>query len=398
MEENKDDKMIIYTYFVKLLRAALNGTVPDNPPENLDWKGLYRLADYNGVACTVYYGMMQLPKESRPESAVMSELKKAAQIVLGRGTMLDIEVGSIMSAMDEAGINYIPLKGWRMKDMYPRPDMRSMCDVDILVSEEDMVNIPDIMKECGFTLENHGVNHDSYHNSGTLSVEIHWLLFGDSSPYYSYFKDYYKRAVPCGEEGGRKCEMKFSDEEFFIHLITHMAKHFSGSGTGIRSVMDVYEYRLHFEDMLDWDYIDSELEGIGLKGFAHAAWELAYDMFAGETDDVLGRHRDMALHILSAGTYGNRKSRVETYMGGKYNNKAGYILHRVFPKLGHMKAAYPFLRKAPYLLPVFWCIRGVRSILYSRKEIKYEFGVVRDMDDSDMKRMKQIMKDSGLSD
>ena len=128
----------MHLYLIQLLRAALNGKPPAAPPEDLDWRQLYTQADFHSVACAAYYGILMLTEEQQPEPEVLGLFRKAAQIVLGRETMQEYDLQHIMEELDNKGIPYMPLKGWKLKHLYPRPDMRSMCDVDILVRQEDM--------------------------------------------------------------------------------------------------------------------------------------------------------------------------------------------------------------------------------------------------------------------
>ena len=391
----EDSKMVMYTYYVKLLKAALNGMVPDNPPDNLDWNKLYTLAERQSVACTVYYGIMKLPAEARPDKSVMALFKKSSQVALGMGVRQELELSSVMAMMDEEGIGYIPLKGWHMKRMYPRPDMRYMCDVDILIDKNTLKKVSDIMEKCGFEFKTNGANDYGYIKNNTITAEIHWLLFEEKSEWYDYFKNYYAESEPC-EEGGRRCERKFTKEQFFMHMLVHLVKHFKGSGTGIRSVMDIYIYNKQYGKELDWIYLENELDKLELKGFLHAVLELAEDMFAPDSDDMLKRHPKMALHVLSTGMYGDRATSVKNSVTKKYNNKFSYMMHRIFLDRSKMKLAYPCLEKAPFLLPVFWVVRLVRVLLFSRNNMKAELGALYAMDDSEKERMTEIMKDSGL--
>ncbi|RHV09479.1 hypothetical protein DXB73_13790 [Clostridium sp. OM05-6BH] len=49
--------------------------------------------------------------------------------------------------------------------------------------------------------------------------------------------------------------------------MTHMFKHFDGSGTGIRSLLDQYVYLNRLEDSLDFPYIDKQCEILGTADF-----------------------------------------------------------------------------------------------------------------------------------
>lgn len=386
----------MYQYFIHLLRCALHGTAPDIPPADLDWKKLYQLADLHSVACTLYYSIISLPEEQQPEPDILRLFQKAMQISLGRESLQHFEIQDVMNHLEDNGIPYLPLKGWRIKHLYPRPDMRSMCDVDILISKESMPKIPAIMDTCGFQLESHGENHDAYQKTEALSTEIHWFLFAERSPYYDYFKNYMDRAAAI-EPG--KMEQQLSNEDFYIHLIAHMAKHFRGGGTGVRSFMDIYEYQRTYGDTLDTNYLDAELEKINLRGFAHAVDELAQSWFAGGGTGVKrDSHPKMALHILSAGTYGRKDFGIVSSIQENDLGKRAYLMQRFFPGRSFMQTNYPLLEKAPFLLPFFWVVRGFRSVFLRRHTLKYELQAVRQTDDTQKDYMKEVWQDSGLVD
>lgn len=381
-------------YLIELLRSALQGITPDAPPADLDWRQLYELADSHSVACTVYYGILLLPSEQQPEPDILALFRKAMQIVLGRESMQHFEIQNVMKHMDDSNISYLPLKGWRLKHLYPRPDMRSMCDVDILVSPDDINKFPELMKKCGFHLELHGQNHDEYVKTEFVSTEIHWLLFAKDSPYYEYFKNHMERTNVVNETSA---EHQLSDEDFYIYLIAHMAKHFRGGGTGVRSIMDIYLYQCAYGDKMDTAYLNCELQKLNLLNFAHAAEELALFWFSKNPDDKpANSHPKMALHILTAGTYGRMDVGIASSISEGNTGKKAYLLERFFPSLDFMRSQYKILDKAPFLLPLFWVIRGFRSVFLRRENFKNELRAVRKTDAEESERMKEIWRDSGL--
>lgn len=383
----------MYSYLIQLLRAALQGKTPPAPPEDLDWRQLYTQADFHSVACTVYYGILMLPEEQQPEQEVLGLFRKAAQIVLGRETMQQYEVQHIMEKLDSKGIPYLPLKGWKMKRLYPRPDMRSMCDVDILIRQEDMPGFPAIMKESGFELEYHGMHHDEYIKNGTLSIEIHRLLFEPDSDWYEYFKQYMERTSVLDS---KRQERQLPQEDFYLYLIAHMAKHFRNGGTGVRSVMDVYVYQKAYGDSLDTAYVQREFEKLGLGGFARAMEELAQSWFAGEQirSDC---HPKMAAYILNGGAYGLKDRGILSSVHEAGNHKGKYLLRRCFPNRHFMAAQYPCIEKVPVLLPLFYGVRAFRTVFFRRESFKREIRTVYEEDGEKREQIEEIWKDSGLS-
>ena len=58
-----------------------------------------------------------------------------------------------------------------------------------------------------------------------------------------------------------------------------MFKHFDGSGTGIRSLLDQYVYLNRLEDSLDFPYIDKQCEILGTADFEKENRDLCKKVF-----------------------------------------------------------------------------------------------------------------------
>ena len=82
-------------------------------------------------------------------------------------------------------------------------------------------------------------------------------------------------------------------------------------------------------------------------------------------------------YIVSNGTFGNQKNSAAVSIA-----KAGrmkFILKAIFPNYKSMQSMFPWLRTWPMLLPFAWVLRGVRSMMFRKKNIekqinKYKYG------------------------
>ena len=73
-----------------------------------------------------------------------------------RYEQLNYENERICMALEKAQIPFIPLKGSIIRKYYPESWMRTSCDVDVLVHEEDAEKAVDVLvKEYGYTQELH---------------------------------------------------------------------------------------------------------------------------------------------------------------------------------------------------------------------------------------------------
>ncbi len=68
----------------------------------------------------------------------------------------------------------------------------------------------------------------------------------------AYYEDIKKRLI---RDGKHAFAYHFTDNDFYIYFITHAYKHYSGSGTGVRTLVDCYIYNKKKGELLDYDYI-----------------------------------------------------------------------------------------------------------------------------------------------
>ena len=171
-----------------------------------------------------------------------------------------------------------------------------------------------------------------------------------------------------------------SDEDFYIYITSHAYKHYSGSGTGLRTLLDFYAYLSVKEETLDFDYILTECKKLGIDDFEKHNRILCRKVFAPQQtynqdsfEQSLSADELMMLqYYLSSGVYGtfdrmvaNRMKKQKKAEGKKNLSKLSYYRHRVFPVM-ELYEKYPLLVKHKWLIPPYWFYRIVR-MLFSKK-------------------------------
>ena len=97
-------------------------------------------------------------------------------------------------------------------------------------------------------------------------------------------------------------------EDFYIYIITHEYKHFSGCGTGIRSLLDCIILLNKFEKLLDWDYIRCETDKLGLTDFEETQRKLCKKLLSSfDEADFTQNETELLQYFVSSGVYGNYK-------------------------------------------------------------------------------------------
>jgi len=136
-----------------------------------------------------------------------------------------------------------------------------------------------IMLSHSYTAEHYGVgNHDVYMKPPVLNFELHTSLFGSAhaEPLYKYYADTKRLLI---KDEGNNYGYHFSDEDFYVYMTAHEWKHYSGSGTGIRSLLDCYVYCKIKGENLNRNYITEQCRQLEITDFEKERRALAVKIF-----------------------------------------------------------------------------------------------------------------------
>ncbi len=343
---------------IYLVSCAVNGTTPDaKRTAGMDPDAICRLAARHRIAATVAPAL---------EAAGIRDKRfaDAGKACLLKSAVLDREMTSLFRELDAAGIWHMPLKGIVLQRLYPMYGMRQMADCDILFDGERAEDVRTVMEKLGFRQKQSSAGyHDVYRKEPAIVFEMHRTLFstGPHDKLDVYYRDVKSRLLGSG------FEKHLSPEDFYLYMTAHEYKHYSGGGTGLRSLLDTYLFLRNNEP--DMNYVKTEAAKMGIAGFEAANRSLAQRLFSGK--ELSEADREMLDYILSSGAYGTAVHQVENAMARQKQGRLGYTLRRFrvpFSRKNGSYAAYaamyPFFYRHRLLLPFlpFWRLfRSIRS-------------------------------------
>ncbi|MBO7573335.1 MAG: nucleotidyltransferase family protein [Bacilli bacterium] len=299
-------------------------------------------------------------------------LKKLEEYYLSnvrKSALFAKERKDIYKFLNDNQIDFLPLKGIVIKDFYLDPDTREFADNDILFTASKDKLVKEFFVKKGYKVETfRRGNHDVYQKKPFFNFEMHRDLFAereDGRAFSTYFKDYLKNSSI--KDG---YEHYLNKEDFYIYFLAHAFKHFDNSGCGIRTLIDFYLYLKNNE--LDFDYINKELEMIGLLDFSNKLSSLSIKVF--DEEELDEEEIEMLLFIASSGTYGTLANSVAK--GVKEKGRFRYLMRRIFPPMSFYKTAYPRLYKTKVLIPVAWFMRLFRIIFKNPKRATAEIKLI----------------------
>lgn len=279
------------------------------------------------------------------------------------------DVRRVFDAFDQEKIDYLPLKGCRMKHLYPKPELRIMGDADILIRMEQYDRIRGIMLSLGFT-EGPQTDHELIWNSGGLLLELHKRLIPSyNKDYFAYFGDGWQLAA--AEQGTRYTMVP---EDAWTYLFTHFAKHYRDGGIGLRHITDLWVWQRRHPD-LDWLAVEANLRSLQLWEFCSNIRRLLDVWFGGREGDEMTDF--ITQFLFDSGSWGQETARLLA-ASLKKSKSAGSIrsgrirawIKAFFPSAAEIAPRYPILRRFPWLLPVVWPYRWIRAALFGRSTIR----------------------------
>lgn len=379
------------SFILNVVGAVVGDKELPEQPSQIDWEKVWSVATYHNVANIIGYGI-QMGAYSMDEN-----IKGLFTQAVYKAVLVDEnqkkEFAALFETFEEYKINYMPLKGLTLKEFYPSSDMRNMSDGDILIDLSKRGEIEKSMQERGYAFKKESNHELIYVKPPFIHVELHKCLIPSyNEDLYAYYGDGWKLARRIGDS----FRFEMSDEDTYIYIITHFAKHYRDGGAGIKYIADIWLYKN--KKNIDMEYVLAEMEKLGLKKFTELILSLADAWFSCKefTDVTL----DMTNYILASGQYGNEKNATLSRTVRENSDDSGDDLkkkglrHLIFPTLEQMRRNYPVLNKAPYLIGFMWVWRWIRTIIGKtdkRNLKKFEY-----LSDKNISEFELHMKKVGL--
>lgn len=374
---------------LQLITAAVTESRRELPAD-WDWEAVVQTGQRHQILPLLYYGALQIGADVPAEQKKVLELSTFRQVMISQNQQYALE--ALFAAFEEAGVAYMPLKGTLLKTLYPKAEMRSMGDADVLIQTQQYDRIRELMPTLGYTAVTES-DHEFIWQSRVLYLELHKRLIPSyNKDYYAYYGNGWQLAKI---QNGHRYSM--TDEDQFIYLFTHFAKHYRDGGIGLKHMTDLWVYRRH-HPALDEAYLQKELTALQLYTFyTHIRRTLAV-WFEGAAAD---EHTDFITDfIFDSGLFGLHQNHVLSdgvkisQSGG--NAKARKTWRLVFLPYANMCEKYPWLKKMPILLPVMWVYRIVETVLFKGDRIQKQKANLDQMKAEDIENYRDALHFVGL--
>lgn len=347
---------------------------------------LYKISKKHDIAHIVAYSLEQIGFSLEGESWELF-LKEKEQACL-RYEMIQADILEICDFFESESIDYIPLKGAVIREYYPEPWMRTSCDIDILVREEDIDRaVHALVEKCAYKTNYKKTYHDvSLYSPFGMHLELHYNIKENEPKYDGLLTQVWNFSSK------EKCNRYIQSKDFLLfHMIAHAAYHFTRGGCGMRSVIDLW--LLNEKEDFDREALLELLSKAELVKFYQAIILLGEYWFDGKSScdqTVL----ELEKYILLGGVYGTAQQGTvvgQIKKGGKFK----YFWSRIFMSYESLSVLYPVIKRHKILTPFCQMARWF-SVIFKRKRITREIKRATGTDHEQIEKTKKLLDELGL--
>lgn len=377
---------------IALMKSAVTGTA-ETLPDGFDLEQIEALVSDQAIDTLVYAGAVRcgIPKTT----PVMQRLFQKYIHLMHRSDGQMTEAQKLFKAFEENGIDYLPLKGVMLKQLYPAHELRYMGDADILIKPEQEDKISSVMESLNY-VKKHENNHEYAWYSKNLYVELHKQLHPpEDLDFSSFWGDGWAFA-----EASSGHKYALSEEVNFVYIFTHFAKHYRRGGVGCRYVLDLWLYK-RAHPAINEALLREMLAKLSLLDFYLNICKLLDAWFENAAYDE--KTEFITDYIFSGGSWGHWTNLILSEgissiksSSGENQRKFFLFLRRLFPPYSTMIIQYPKTRNRAYLMPVYWIIRIFDVLLFQRHRIKKTMHAVEIATDENIQARYQALKYVGL--
>ncbi len=291
--------------------------------------------------------------------------------IIAKNIRVEYAHNEVHRILIENNIPYVILKGMASASFYSEPMLRTMGDVDVLVSPENISKADKFLKSIGFVTTddiNGDDMHIGYKRKDGISCELHrrigWAPKNEAGEIVlKYFSDIFERGIKNKTANG-SCIIPNKFHHGLV-LLLHTATHLTHEGVGLRHLCDWAVFVNSFSNDEFIDIFEKPLKEMGLWRFAqlltlccikHLGCD-AKEWTGQSTGDLLD---GIVIDILNGGNFGykdtDRYGQIK-YISDRKNGAVGKknVVLQLFSSINtKTKKEFTFVSKSKLLLPIGW--------------------------------------------
>lgn len=352
---------------IDLLNASIHDRKPElNYSKDVDWDKIIEESNAHSITGLLYPALKKYDN-SKLDVDVLNSLKKSTFISAVQQSKHIKNTAKILELFNKNNIPVIVLKGLVIRNYYPMPDLRTMCDSDVIIHKEDLEKVRTLLLNEGFREEEDAGHHIAFLKPG-FNLEVHWTLANET----------FRKGQECFQEhiwnDARKIQVDGVDtlalslEDQALHFCAHMASHMAISGFGVRQLADLVLLVEHEGKNINWNNFIEKAKKSGLHKFSIGMFKVCNYLFNMEIPKELKDNNNdeeviklVINDIFTGGVYGQRDLsftfRAQVGYDIEEDNTISMIkryIQIILPPPSKLSDRYGYAKKYKILLPIAW--------------------------------------------
>lgn len=333
------------------------------------WDTVLDVSDYQNVVNIVYVGLLGIEKDISEECESQFHHSYKKELLLYESYQKVEEV--ILWQLERHGIDAALLLGTSVGEMYPKPEMSHISQIEILVDKKDMPRVNKFMLEMDYEQKVDPVD------SGIVYVRVPGvrIVFYNGMPIENKAA---RQFFPGAPKRFRKLDAyrhihMLTNEEEYLYRIARMVEMYITGRLKVRDIMDLWQYQKLLGERFRWKSVNEALGRAVWQKFADQINVLAALWFGREAnaDEQYGLALELEEYILSRGRENKHldesllpceKLRLDFYWRNRDKEWALRKQAWMFPSRDYMVQFFPILERYPFLLFFCWIIRNFRFL------------------------------------
>lgn len=333
--------------------------------KHIRWESLLDVSEYQEIVNIVYVGLLGIEKNISEDciDQFYQEYKKSLLLYESYEKVEEV----IKWQLARNKIEALFLLGLSEGDMYPKPEMAHIRQIEILVEKKDLPRINRIMLDMDYEQKEEttcngilyvripGIRIVFY---GSMPIENKVLLRYFSGPISRYrcMEPYHSIHI-------------LSNEEEYLYRIARMVELYITGRLKIRDILDLWQYRKLLGELFRWKTVKELLDRAGWIEFESQADILGTLWFGEDAEQQYGLALELEEYIMSHGRENRHldeallpyeKIRLDFYWRDRDKEWSLRKQAWMFPTREYMMRFFPILEKYPFLLVFCWMIRNWR--------------------------------------
>lgn len=363
----------IINYEIRYMLLLLSAVVNQKPVQRLKravgWETILKVSDFHNIINIIYLGILGMEKDISEDCELQFYQGYKRELLLSESYRKAEEV--IMWQLERYKIDALFLSDTNIEELYVKPEMAYIGQIEILVEKKDLPQIHRFMRDMDYEQQEDRVG------KGTVYTRVPGLriVFYDTVPIAN--------KVIRRHFGEPVRKYGYLDNHRYIHILTREDEYLYRVGrlvesyvTGmlkIREILDFGQFQKTLDETFRSKMTSEIVEKADWQEFVSQAGVLATLWFEDGVRQQYGLALELEEYIISRGQENKHldkvllpyeKARLDFYWRDREEEWAAKKKEWLFPPKEYMFQFFPILGKYPFLLVFCWIIRDFRFLKF----------------------------------